>query len=198
MTFDREISGIYRLKVPFEKIYTSVFLIKTSGGAFLVDCATTAMDVDGHIVPALKDMGYTLSDLSAMVLTHRHGDHAGGLERILQLAPDIEVITDIRALDDKISTYALPGHTRDSIGILDTRTSTLVSGDGIQGAGVDKYRCGLKDPDAYLETLERIKNDNRIENILFSHAYEPWNTEHIFGRENVCDCTEKCKEYIKK
>ena len=196
--FNEEIQGIYRLKVPFEKIYTSVFLVITDSKKIMVDCATTRDDVARFIVPALSEQGFEMKDLDMLVLTHRHGDHAGGLERVLQLAPDIAVITDIRHLAKNVSTYALAGHTADSIGILDERTHTLISGDGIQGAGVDKYRCGLKDPDAYLETLERIKNDNRIENILFSHAYEPWNTEHIFGRENVCDCTEKCKEYIKK
>ena len=210
--FNEEIQGIYRLKVPFEKIYTSVFLVITDSKKIMVDCATTRDDVDRFIVPALSEQGFEMKDLDMLVLTHRHGDHAGGLERVLQLAPDIAVITDIRHLAKNVSTYALAGHTADSIGILDERTHTLISGDGIlderthtlisgdgiQGAGVDKYRCGLKDSDAYLETLERIKNDNRIENILFSHAYEPWNTEHILGRKNVRDCTEKCKEYIKK
>ena len=196
--FNEEIQGIYRLKVPFEKIYTSVFLVITDSKKTMVDCATTRDDVDRFIVPALSEQDFEMKDLDMLVLTHRHGDHAGGLERVLQLAPDIAVITDIRHLDKNVSTYALAGHTADSIGILDERTHTLISGDGIQGAGVDKYRCGLKDSDAYLETLERIKNDNRIENILFSHAYEPWNTEHILGRKNVRDCTEKCKEYIKK
>ena len=196
--FNEEIQGIYRLKVPFEKIYTSVFLVITDSKKIMVDCATTRDDVDRFIVPTLSEQGFEMKDLDMLVLTHRHGDHAGGLERVLQLAPDIAVITDICHLAKNVSTYALAGHTADSIGILDERTHTLISGDGIQGAGVDKYRCGLKDPDAYLETLERIKNDNRIENILFSHAYEPWNTEHILGRKNVRDCTEKCKEYIKK
>lgn len=195
--FNEEVQGIYRLKVPFEKIYTSVFLIKTNSGTVLVDCATTEKDIDEHIIPALKAMGYTLSELSAIVLSHSHADHAGGLERVLQLAPNIEVITDIRALDDKISTYALSGHTIDSIGVLDEHTHTLISGDGLQGAGVDKYPCYTQDPQAYLQTLKRIRNDERIENILFSHAYEPWGRENMLGRENIKRFLGKCVEYVK-
>lgn len=194
--FYEEVKSIYRLRVPFQKIYTSVFLIKADKKVFLVDCATTANDVDGVIIPALKELGYDISDVDAIVLTHRHSDHAGGLGRILELSPDISVITDIRPLADGVFTYALTGHTENMIGVLDERTHTLISGDGLQGAGVDRYRCSLKNKDAYIQTLERVRNDPRIENILFSHAYEPWNEDRMIGREKVIECTIECKKYI--
>lgn len=196
--FYEEVRGIYRLEVPFEAIYTSVFLIQAKSGLILVDCATTDRDVDEVIVPALWAMGYAPTDIRAIVLTHAHGDHAGGLARFLSLAPTVEVITDVRALDREIETYPMAGHTEDSIGVLDHRTHTLLSGDGLQGAGVDRYRCAVKDKKAYLETLNRIRNDERIENVLFSHAYEPWDCNRVHGRANVCDCLMKCKEYVKE
>ncbi len=87
--FYEEFTGIYRLKIPFDQIYTSVFLIETPNGAALVDCATTSEDVDDRIVPALKEMNYELSDLKMLILTHKHGDHAGGLQRVLFHAPNI-------------------------------------------------------------------------------------------------------------
>ena len=195
--FFEEVKGIYRLKVPFERIYTSVFLIETDQKRILVDCATTAEDVDTHILPALASLGYSLSDVDMLVLTHKHEDHAGGRERILEIAPNIEIVTDVRPLTDRISTYPLSGHTEDSIGILDTRTHTLISGDGLQGAGVDKYRCHTKNPVAYHETLKRIEQDERIENILFSHAYEPWNQDRAVGRCEVINCLSDCKKYVK-
>ena len=114
---------------------------------------------------------------------------------ILRHAPDIEVITDARELADGVCTYELHGHTSDLVGVLDTRTSTLISGDGIQGMGIGKYRCSLEDRAAYLSTLERVKGDERIENILFSHAYEPWNKDGAFGREAVLDAISFCIEY---
>ena len=188
--------SIYRLKVPFEAIYTSVFLIKSPSGAILVDCATTSEDVDQCIVPALVEMGYELSDIKTLVLTHKHADHAGGLSRLLSLIPNIEVIRDLRELFDGICTYPMAGHTYDCIGVLDTRTNTLISGDGLQGAGVDKYRCSLQFPKAYLETIERIQSDKRVENILFSHAYEPWDRDSIIGRREVDACLSECIKYI--
>lgn len=196
--FYEQTKGIYRLRVPFENIYTSVFLITAERNKILVDCGTTAYDVDSVILPALSELGYTLSDLNMLVLTHNHRDHAGGLARIREIVPNIEVVTGICKLFKEVSTYALPGHTEDSIGILDERTHTLISGDGLQGAGVDKYSCYTKHPDKYIETLEKIKSDGRIENILFSHAYEPWNTDTVFGREKVIECIKECKKYVRR
>lgn len=196
--FYGEVQGIYRLRVPFERIYTSVFLVVSDTKIILVDCATTAGDVDTCIVPALASLGYRLTDVNLLVLTHRHGDHAGGRERVLELAPDIEVVTSLCQLDTHLYTYPMAGHTEDSIGVLDTRTHTLISGDGLQGAGVDKYRCYTKVPDAYLQTLSRVQADKRIENILFSHAYEPWNTDRAMGRAAVDYCLESCKNYVKE
>ena len=183
------------MRVPFESIYTSVFLLDAFEKLVLIDCATTSRDVDEIIVPALNHAGKQLSDIQAIVLTHRHEDHAGGLERILQRLPDIHVISEPCFLCDKISIIPLPGHTNDSLGVLDTRTGTLISGDGLQGAGVDKYRCNVKNPRAYLETIAYIQRNDSIENILFSHAYEPWNCDYALGRAQVLSCLEMCLNY---
>lgn len=196
--FNEEIFNIFRLKVPFEKIYTSVFLIKTEEGAVLVDCATTPSDVDDLIVPCLEKLGYKLGDIKAIVLTHKHGDHAGGLGRVLELAPNIEVVREVRPLFCGISTYPMSGHTSDSIGVFDGRTRTLISGDGLQGAGVDIYRCYTQEPEEYIKTVNRIMEDRQIENIMFSHAYEPWNSECAMGRDAVEHCLIECKKYIEE
>ena len=194
--FIEEVAGIYRLKIPFDDLYTSVFLVTAEGKNILVDCATTKEDVEEHIVPALKQMGYALTDIDMLVVTHEHADHAGGLPYILALAPQIAVVTDVRHLAKGVSTYPLPGHERNFVGVLDERTRTLISGDGLQGAGVGKYRCYLADKAAYLKTITALQEDERIENLIFSHAYEPWYENHISGRENVLDCLKTCMQYI--
>ena len=194
--FVKEIEEIYRLKVQYTTVYTSIFLVETEKGTILVDTASYKEDVDGCLIPALSEFGKSLSDIYAIVITHSHFDHEGGLSRISELVPDIKVIREVCNVTEKIITYPMPGHTEDCIGLLDLRTGTLLSGDGLQGAGVDKYRCSVPFKDSYIETIERIKKDERIENIFFSHAYEPWYNDKIFGRENVCAAVEKCKEYL--
>ena len=194
--FIKECDGIYRLKVQYTTVYTSIFLIETELGALLVDTASYDEDIDGCLLPALEKMNIKLSEIYAIVITHNHFDHSGGLKRILEIAPDLRVITELCDITDKISTYPMAGHTEDAIGVFDSRTNTLLSGDGLQGAGVDKYRCSAPFVEKYLETIERIKNDDRIEHILFSHAYEPWFKDRIDGRDAVIAAVEKCKEYV--
>ena len=189
--------GIYRLKVPFEELYTSVFLVVFNGGRALVDCATTSEDVDGYIFPALEKMGISPKEVEYIVITHGHGDHAGGLPRVLELTPKVTVIRGtVCEISRGISTYALPGHTDKLIGVLDERSGSLITGDGLQGAGVGKYRTSAPNRAAYLETLEKIRRDGRVKNLLMSHAYEPWYEAHRFGRESVLKCLQECLNYI--
>ena len=186
------------MKIPFDTVYTSVFLVATEKGAVLLDCATTDDDVDRFLIPALRVLGYEIDDIKDIVVTHNHDDHAGGLSRMLHYAPHIEVVSGVRPLLGELEVYALPGHTNDMIGLLDTRTGTLISGDGLQGAGVDKYRCCIENKQAYWNTLERIRHDERILNVIFSHAYEPWFQDRIFGRAAVLEVLEECKKYIEE
>jgi len=194
--FIKEREGIYRLRVQYTTVYTSIFLLETELGDLLVDTASYNEDIDSCLIPALSEMGKSLSELYAVVKTHDHFDHSGGLKRILEYAPGLRVITGICEISKGISTYPMAGHTEDSIGVFDSRTKTLISGDGLQGAGVDKYRTSVPHKEEYIRTLERIKNDERIENILFSHAYEPWFKDKIVGREAVLRCLDECEKYV--
>ena len=194
MAFSREIGGIYRLKIPYDgEVYTSVFLVKNADGHILIDCATRAEDVDGYILPALAKTSAPLSDVKYLVLTHQHEDHAGGQYRVLEVNPNVKVVTDLQEkLPNGLTVYAMKGHTVDSIGVLDLATRTLIAGDGLQGYGVGKYRCSLANKTEYIKTIEKIKRDNKIENILFSHAYEPWYKDCAFGREEIEKCLQDC------
>ena len=193
--FIKEAEGIYRLCIPFDTVYTSVFLIEADK-TVMVDCATTRADVEDYIIPALAALGYAPTDIDMLVLTHMHGDHAGGREYFLAHSPYTEVIRDVRELCDGVRTYPMAGHTKDFIGVLDLRSGALISGDGIQGAGVDKYRTSLADKSEYVKTLERVKNDTRVEHLLFSHAYEPWFCDKAIGRQRVLCCLEDSYEFI--
>ena len=61
---------------------------------------------------------------------------------------------------------------------------------------MDKFRCYTESREDYLKTIERIKSDKRIENIVLSHAYEPWNKDRVSGREQIYSCLEDCIECI--
>ena len=195
--FTEEAQDIYRLKVPFDNLYTSVFLIRSGREFALVDTASSDYDVDEYIIPALKECQIPFKDIRYLVLSHSHSDHAGGLDRLLFHIPHLTVIREVRALWDEISTYPLAGHTRDAIGVFDGRTKTLITADGLQGAGVGKYRCHTESASEYIETIRRIQEDKRIENLLFAHAYEPWYRDSARGRKETEECLLDCLSCVK-
>lgn len=198
MSFKKEIGEIYRLKVPFENLYTSVFLIQTESANILVDCATTQEDVQEWILPALKEKGLSIQDIQFLLLTHKHADHAGGVSEILKLHPAIETINTVCQRFENLEIYSLQGHTEDCIGVLDVCAGTLISGDGLQGVGIGQYRCSLENKEEYIKTIHKIRKDQRIKNLLFSHAYEPWNKDAAFGREAVEKCLQDCIKYVER
>ncbi len=194
MGFYKEVGEIYRLKVPFEDLYTSVFLVKTKEGNALIDCATRPSDVDEYIIPALNEIGSNVNDIKYLVLTHDHVDHAGGKARVMEIFPNLKIIEKENIiLFEDITTYQLKGHLINCIGVLDQRSKTLVTGDGLQGNGVGKYSCSLASKQEYLKTIEKLEEDERIQNLLFSHAYEPWLKDGVFGREQVRKILKDCK-----
>lgn len=164
--FQKQTDKIYRLKVPFEAIYTSVFLIKAGTRYILIDCASDADSVDKWIEPALKNLGITFSDIFCVIATHNHSDHIGGLERILQKYPKTQVARAISDMTD-FELYPMSGHTLDCIGVLELQTGTLISADGLQGAGVEKYRCSFESKEDYLQTIKSSSKMNGSEIYCF-------------------------------
>ena len=194
--FREEVPSIYRLTIPFESVYTSVFLIVTDEGLALVDAATTKEDVDEWILPALAELGYTLKDIRYFVLSHRHYDHDGGLPRILQICPEIEVVESVKELFSGVSTYPLHGHAENCIGVLVEKAKTLITADALQLNGLSDYPCNVPHKAAYIETIARIRGDRRIENILFSHSFRPYHKHFVYGRERVLLCLDECLSFI--
>ena len=200
---------IHRLWVPFEIDRTSVFLINTDDGDILLDAATTAADVNERILPALAEMGCTPV---CLVMSHNHGDHAGGMPHLAAHFPDAIVcgaseaalakmpgatrlLRDGDTLPGGIVYYAMPGHSADSIGLYDPRTKTLLSADSLQQGGVAKWGTGLALPKRYLETIERIGGED-IENIIASHSYVPCGST-AFGRDAVAVMLAECAADVK-
>ena len=193
VAFQCEIGRIYRLKVPFFGVYTSVFYIPTEQGGVLIDTAATAQDADEYIIPALKALGVSLEEIAYIILTHSHGDHSGGAARLLQLAPSIKLVTNVdEKLPNGLTMYALKGHTYDSVGVFDAQTSTLISGDGLQGDGVGTFPRTLESEEEYIRTLQTLNADKKIKNILFSHDYKPWRSGAALGREEVEKRLQEC------
>lgn len=200
--------GLYRLKIPFENIYTTVYFALTSEGCALIDSGTYPDDVYRYILPALSDLGIGEADVKHLLLTHDHGDHSGGIARLAECLPNAKVsacftkrvdftpLSDGEILLGRLQVIYLFGHTKNCVGYFDLLTKTLLSGDCLQLDGVDKYRNGIAYADEYRMSINKLK-DMDILRIVAAHDYEPLGAI-AEGREGVLEYLNTCLLYLKK
>ena len=201
--FENLTNDIMRLKVPFEDIYTSVFVIKVQGGYILVDAATDQKDAEEIILPALEAANIPFDEIRYIFCTHLHGDHGGGIRHLLPHLKNAKVAAiSNRAVElygaDKvllvkdgenywgIEVVHLPGHSADSLALYDSRTKTILTGDSIQLYGITRYGCGVGLIEKYKESIARLgKKDIAL--LVASHEYYPLGSM-AYGK--------KVKEYL--
>ena len=132
------------------------FLISGDNRLILVDTGFSDADAD-IIIEAVDSLGRKHEDLKLCVLTHRHGDHTGGLKKLKKtlkfqvMAHELdmpaiqkttgyevdkvlnggEVISDCGG----IRIIHTPGHTAGSISLHIPSIKTLIAGDAILSAG---------------------------------------------------------------
>ena len=168
------IKDIFRIVIPFEDIYTTVFLACMNDGALLFDTATFPEDMDEYVFPALEKFG---AELKGVFISHNHRDHAGGLARVIEKYPDVTIFTGCEAIRarfknvvipqngdavmDCLRAVSIPGHTRDAMGLLDSRTGTLLTGDclqlyGILGSG--NWGANISFPEEYMAAIARLRS----------------------------------------
>lgn len=181
---------IIRIKVPYKDIYTSVFIIKTPQGDVIFDTAATDSDIENYVLPVIEEKKLNIKYL---FISHNHGDHAGGVLRILREFPEISR----NALPECLIKIPLPGHTAEDAGIYDTRSKTLLTGDALQAYGIygsGKWGASISFVSKHLEALRKLEQLD-IENILMSHDYHPIGNSAI-GKGKVKQCIDDCRKAL--
>ena len=207
--------NIFRFDIPYKDIFVGVLVLRAPGGTVLFDAAATDADVDEYIVPALEQLG--VDDLKYVFISHKHLDHAGGLARLRQLYPQICIVSRSEILQeeyagtpfqfpedndtvcDVFQVVTIPGHAVDAMGLLDTRTKTLLSGDSLQLFGI--YGSGLwgaviYDVRPHMQAIAKLREMD-IDTILTAHDYHPYGTTHA-GKEAVKNCLDASVAGLKR
>ena len=167
------------------------FVVVGSGGVVLVD--TGPPGTGEAIGSAIARVGATWSDVTDIVLTHRHFDHVGGLAESAEFASgaavwagaddareipfegrravrplaDGDVVGDLRVLHT-------PGHTPGHLSLLHEAASLLMIGDLVgrtDGALDFGPSAFTADPAVNRQSLRRMV-DLKTDRILFSHGEE--------------------------
>ena len=73
------VSGVYMME---RLLVANVYLLQSDSGATLIDSGTI-IDAD-RILAQISQAGYDASDICNIVITHMHGDHAGGAPKLSQ------------------------------------------------------------------------------------------------------------------
>jgi glyoxylase-like metal-dependent hydrolase (beta-lactamase superfamily II) len=171
------------------------FLVSGDDRLILVDTGFSDADAD-IIMDAIKDMDHRHEDLKLCILTHRHGDHTGGLKKLKKTLKfsvmaheldmpaiqkttgyDVEhVVSGGERLPDcgGINVLHTPGHTAGHISLHLPRIKTLIAGDAIVSAGEHLVVSPVylsSDPETATQSVRRLIEMNLdLEWLLVGHG----------------------------
>lgn len=90
MGFEKINKGLYILKIPFANIYVAIYLVRNTKN-ILIDSGLSSSGIEEFLLPALKELDLSISDIDILLQTHTHADHIGGHYKIKELNPNIKI-----------------------------------------------------------------------------------------------------------
>ncbi|KAI5361658.1 Putative metallo-beta-lactamase, winged helix-like DNA-binding domain superfamily [Septoria linicola] len=143
---------------------TNTHLIGTGSKRLLLDTAEGKPVWKDSLAEILKSENATLS---AVILTHWHPDHIGGIPQVQALQPNVEIYKNdpssgqIGFEDGKIFSvegatlraFHSPGHTTDHMSFILEEENAMFTGDNVLGHGTAVF----EDLASYMDSLERMQ-----------------------------------------
>ena len=202
--------NIFRITPPYKDIFTTVVFIKTEEGTVIFDSASFDHDAADFIIPAMEELGLRNEPVKCVFISHPHGDHMGGLNGLLQVDPDLQVVScsakaadtfggqvvaDGTIIAGCLQAVMIPGHTPFAAGLLDLRSGTLITGDSLQLFGI--YGSGtwgacIRLPAQHMAALDKLEKMD-INTLVMSHDYHPvgWLAQ---GNDQIKQAFQACRD----
>lgn len=213
-------SRLHFLQYPWLGSFTGMLLLEAGKSCVLIDTGLPET-IDSYLLPYLNENGIPPEAIELVVNTHHHFDHAGGNTRLRELCgnakfavhrngaeameqagfrPDFTVEDGalLQAGGIRLNVVHLPGHSPDSIGVLELVSGTMFTGDSLQGRGTVYSGVALySDPEAYLQSIDRMEtlfSIGRVRRLLCGHAFAPYDGR--VSEADVPDFLEVCRDPV--
>ena len=166
--------------------FVSAYVVLRGGRAAVVDTGV-AGSADA-IGTALQAAGTSWDEVSDVILTHHHGDHAGSLGEVVTRAAraavhageaDISRVTSPRQIAPApdgsevlgLQVVATPGHTEGHISVFDRGTRVLIAGDALSNSAglTGSSPRNTADPAKAAESVKKMAA-LQAGTILFGHG----------------------------
>jgi len=180
---------------------TNTYLVGTGKHRLLVDSGEGIAGYHSLLEDVMKKVG--CESISAILLTHWHIDHVGGVPKILARFPEAQIykrtherVQDFSYLGIKdgqtfhteganLTAVYTPGHTEDHCSFILEEDKALICGDMILGCGTAVF----DDLYTYMDSLKKVRlltEEKKLDRIYVGH-----------GPHTETGALEKIESYIK-
>jgi hydroxyacylglutathione hydrolase len=158
---------------------------------WIIQQTSTFICIDpGDSAPVLTFAEKQQLDLKAILITHNHADHIGGVKQLIKNFPNAAIYRpenhekQITIGDYVFNILNTPGHTHNHICYFESNKHWLFCGDTLFSAGCGRVFDGsFEDLFKSLQTLRQLPDDTKIfcaheytrQNLRFARTIEPEN-----------------------
>jgi glyoxylase-like metal-dependent hydrolase (beta-lactamase superfamily II) len=148
----------------------SVYTLRGTNTWIVGSDPSVVIDPGPAIASHLEEVARVAGRVGATLLTHRHEDHATGAPAFAEMtgAPVLSFgsegathLHDEQVLafgDLSLVAFHVPGHSTDSVALLEPESRTLFTGDTVLGRGTSFIDPPEGDVAAYLRSLRRLRD----------------------------------------